>query len=428
VTDTPPIQNSDPAELQRLVDEQRQIVEIGRLVGSTLDIVDVFPQVAGISRELVSADRMVIAVISEDGLELVDRHIHGFIVPEDEFRGRRPISESDAYHSLVIDNVSVVYSGDDLKNYNSNAEEESARKQTGLNALMMTPLIWQGESHGVLAFRAFDSDAFGPHQIELAQQIANQIAGGVASANQYGKLERESLEKEQLAEIRRIAGSSLVLGDIFTPFAKQVRLLVPADRLILTTIDADGAVIDRYVDGVDVRDSITPPKSFVLDASIFEQISENLTHFTSNGEEYEKYVLDRPEEVARYAAGLRAILSLPLVWRGELVGSLTLRSTDPEAFGEQDIEIASLIANQIASAIHAANQYRLLENEALNRKRLGEIGRIVSSTLELDSVLSAFVDTAHELVPFDRLAISLIDAQTGHMSQAKTFRNRTVLT
>ena len=95
MTDTPPIQNSDPAELQRLVDEQRQIVEIGRLVGSTLDIVDVFPQVAGISRELVSADRMVIAVISEDGLELVDRHIHGFIVPEDEFRGRRPISESE---------------------------------------------------------------------------------------------------------------------------------------------------------------------------------------------------------------------------------------------------------------------------------------------------------------------------------------------
>ncbi len=415
MTNSPPTQNGDPAELQRLVDEQRHIAEIGRLVGSTLDIADVFPQVAGIARELVSADRMVIAFITEDGSELVDQFIDG-AGSEDQLLGMRtPVKTDDPFNDLLHENTPYVRTGKELENFNKTSPDEQSRQALGLKSPMLIPLVWQGSSYGLLTFRAFDPDAFGDHQIELGQQIATQVAGGVASANQYAKLERESLEKEQLANIRRIAGSSLDLAEIFTPFAKQARLLIPADRVILTAMDSDGTVIDRYVDGIEIRDSKTPLKSIVLDAEIIEQIRVNRSYFLANGEQYEKYVVDRPEELARYAVGLRAMLSIPLVWRGELVGSLTFRSTDPDAFSDRDIETAELVSNQIASAIHASNQYRLLEKESLNRKRLGEIGRIVSSTLELNSVFSAFVDTVRELIPFDRLTVSTIDPVSGRI-------------
>jgi GAF domain-containing protein len=260
--------------------------------------------------------------------------------------------------------------------------------------------------------------------MEIGQQIASQIAGAVATAIQYAELQRESLEHEQFAEIRRIVGSSLDIDEIFESFAKQTRMLVPADRLILTTIDHKSEVIGRHVDGMAINESVTPTLSPVIRDDIYQGINGNEALFALNGETYEQYVLDEPDELARFAAGLRALLSIPLMWRGDLVGSLTFRSKDPAAYGERDIQIAKRIADHIASAVHSSNQFRSLEQESQQREQLAEIGRIISSTTNLENVFSAFVDAANKLIPFDRLAISTIDVESGEISDAHVAGHR----
>lgn len=211
--------DSESESFEQLADELRRIAEIGRIVSSSLDLADVYPLLAEHVRALVRADRVVIAIMSEDGTEWVDRYIDGVEVPGESDGGSRLIEDSDASTALIVDKVPVVYGGNDIQGYNVGSSEEKLRLETGLKSLMLVPLLWQGSSYGVLAFRAFDPDAFGPHQIEIGQQIASQIAGVIATSSQYTLIERESSERKQLAEINRIMSSSLNLAEIFDEFA-----------------------------------------------------------------------------------------------------------------------------------------------------------------------------------------------------------------
>ncbi|MBN4064760.1 PAS domain S-box protein [Dehalococcoides mccartyi] len=402
--------DSGSGEADQLADEQRRIAEIGRIVGSTLDIGEIYPQLAKQARNLVSADRMVISVFSDDEYELIDQFIDGMSIEGSVPNFRHYIKRDEQYEQLFLKHLPFLAIGEDLQKYQNDSELENERRKIGLKSLLIVPLIWQQKAFGVVSFRAFDPEAFGTHAVELAQQIANQIAGAIASSNQYAELERKSLERERLSEIRRIAGSTLNIDEIFSAFASQTRKLVSVDRLVLTTIDMDGMLIDQHIDGIAIHSQNSPNISLPLRKNVLERITGENAIFVRNGEDYERYIVGEPEEIARYAAGLRSMLTIPLVWRGDLVGSLTFRSSDPEAYSSQDIEIARQIADQIASAVHASNQFKLLENESHQREQLAEIGRIASSALDLDKIFTALAVTASKLVQFDRLAILEIDA------------------
>jgi PAS domain S-box-containing protein len=403
--------NSGTESFEQLADELRRIAEIGRIVSSSLDLADVYSLLAENVRTLVRADRMVIAIMSEDGTEWVDRYIDGVRIPGESDGSSRRIEDSDASTAIIVDKVPAVYAGSDIRGYNVGSSEEKLRQKTGLNSLMMLPLLWQGSSYGVLAFRAFDPDAFGQHQIEIGQQIASQIAGAIATSSQFSLLERESSDRKQLAEINRIMGASLNLAEIFDEFAVQTQNLVPFDRLVLTAHNASGTVIGRHIHGMDVVEPNPPPISPAVLQYMSEKVGESSTYFVKNGRAYETYAGEQEQERVRFGLGLRAMLSVPLVWRGNVVGSLTFRSKDPSAYDDHEIEVAHRIANEVANAVHASNQFVLLENESLEREHLASIGRIVSSTTNLDEVFTAFAEAAGELVSFDRLAISIINAE-----------------
>ena len=62
---------------------------------------------------------------------------------------------------------------------------------------------------------------------------------------------------------------------------------------------------------------------------------------------------------------------------------------------------------RMQSASEPDSRHRFVEEQ----RRIAEIGRIVSSTLELNDVFSAFAEQARELLPFHRIVISLVDAE-----------------
>ena len=399
-------------DVLQLVDEQKRIAEIGRLVASTLDVASIYPGVAQLARSLVAADRMVITVFAEDESELIDLHIDGVSV-EGSYPGfRHPAVKDSTYEQIFVYKIPLVAKDKALDEYGGDNDLERDRKNIGLKALLLVPLIWQERSYGILSFRAFDPDAFTDHRVELAQQVANQIAGAFATSYQYAELEAKAHEREQLAEIRQIIGSSLDIEEIFGDFAAKVRELVPAERIILATVDQNTQVIDQFIDGLHVEGPSTAMASPALQQGVLDRHSGNTAIFVKNGEDFERYSADIPDETLRFKAGLRAILAIPLAWRGELVGSLTLRSTNPKAYNAPEIELAEQIADQIASAIHAANQYQLLHEEARQRKLLAEVGRVASSALDVGSIFTPLADVARELITFDRFSVLEIEDST----------------
>jgi signal transduction histidine kinase len=80
--------------------------------------------------------------------------------------------------------------------------------------------------------------------------------------------------------------------------------------------------------------------------------------------------------------GTRFAMALPLIFKGDLLGVLSVQSTEMEAFAAEDMTALQSLANQIAIAIHNARLLRQLEstNQELMRSKTFEA--IASATGE----------------------------------------------
>ena len=109
-------------------------------------------------------------------------------------------------------------------------------------------------------------------------------------------------------------------------------------------------------------------------------------------------------------------MALPLVMGNTLIGALTVQSTEEAAFSEDDITALQAMADQLAIAIHNARLHR--ENQRLlarfeRRARLlgaaAEVGRQVTSILDLDVLLKNTVDIICEAYGFYYAGVFLLD-------------------
>jgi signal transduction histidine kinase len=95
----------------------------------------------------------------------------------------------------------------------------------------------------------------------------------------------------------------------------------------------------------------------------------------------------------------RSEMALPLALGGEVIGALTVQSTDEAAFSDEDISSLQALADQLAVAIHNARLHKqnsMLVKQASRRATLLQAGAVVSrsitSILDLDDLLSLTVD------------------------------------
>jgi len=92
-------------------------------------------------------------------------------------------------------------------------------------------------------------------------------------------------------------------------------------------------------------------------------------------------------------------LALPLISRGEAIGAMTIQSTQPAAFSDEDVTALQIMADQLAYAITNAHLYRHTQREIIERKRAEEKLRQYAAEIEArNEELDAFAHTvAHDL-------------------------------
>jgi PAS domain S-box-containing protein len=115
------------------------------------------------------------------------------------------------------------------------------------------------------------------------------------------------------------------------------------------------------------------------------------------------------------------MMGVPLISRDAVIGVLFLYSRKIKAYTDRDLKLAEAIGAQIAGVIANAQFFleRKRAEEALQRSQkeairlaqenavMAEIGRVVSSTLNIEQVYESFAAEARKLIPFDRIAVSL---------------------
>jgi signal transduction histidine kinase len=111
---------------------------------------------------------------------------------------------------------------------------------------------------------------------------------------------------------------------------------------------------------------------------------------------------------AGQALGFRSLLSVPMLRESEAVGAINVTRREPGRFSDAEIALLKTFADQAVIAVENARLFKQLEarTAALTRSvdqltALGEVGRAVSSSLDLETVLTTIVTRAVELSGLD---------------------------
>lgn len=99
--------------------------------------------------------------------------------------------------------------------------------------------------------------------------------------------------------------------------------------------------------------------------------------------------------------GIRSMLTVPLILRGEIGGTLVFYYRTPHHFSESEVRIAAALANLAAAALTAAELYdrqtmlrRAAEEEEQRASFLAAAGEVLASSLDPRETLAAVVDLA----------------------------------
>ncbi|MCJ7494723.1 MAG: GAF domain-containing protein, partial [Deltaproteobacteria bacterium] len=228
--------------------------------------------------------------------------------------------------------------------------------------------------------------------------------------------QRLAQETETIAEIGRIISSSLNIEEVYERFAQEAKKLIEFDRIVINIINhKDRTVSVPYMSGMAVPGR-QPGETFLLADSPNEEVVRIkkylLIHLQDAGEISARY----PSMLPHFKIGLRSSLRVPLISKEQVIGVLGFLSKKPKAYGERDIKLVENIGYQIAGAI--ANAQLFLEQkraeEAAQRlaqetTSIAEIGRIISSTLNIDEIYDRFAQEVKKLIEFDRISINHIN-------------------
>ncbi len=118
-----------------------------------------------------------------------------------------------------------------------------------------------------------------------------------------------------------------------------------------------------------------------------------------------------------YLPDTRSEMALPLAIGDKVIGALTVQSVEESAFSDDDITALQTMADQLAVAINNASlhlQNRRLLARVERRARLlaaaSQVGRDVTSILDMDELMSAMVDIICDAYGFYYAGIFMVDA------------------
>jgi diguanylate cyclase (GGDEF)-like protein/PAS domain S-box-containing protein len=259
--------------------------------------------------------------------------------------------------------------------------------RAGLQSILCIPLVYRDEVIGVLHFRSKKPDAYKEQDLRLAERIGAQIAGAIANARLFTDLkrveqeqrvnretaERLAVETAVIADIGRLIGSTLDIEEVYERFSVEARKLIPLDRLAVNLNNHDqNTITTAYTFGSNVPGR-RPGDSFPLQGSVNEALERTRTgillHLTNIDELNGQY----SHLVSTFQEGIRSFMSVPLIYRDEVIGVLHFRSKKPDAYKEQDLRLAERIGAQIAGAI--ANARLFTERKKTERSLRESEGR-----------------------------------------------------
>lgn len=264
---------------------------------------------------------------------------------------------------------------------------------SGALSMLVIPIRAQGEIIGALvAEETRHKRTFDQWEISLGQAMADQLSIALQNAQLYELEYYRRRQAETLREVSYVVGSSLNLEEVLERVLDQLGRVISYDSAAIHLLEGKSR---RIIAG---RGLLYPEETIGLKfpAGLNKHepgsivIHSRMPIVVKDVNKYETFK-------NRIHAHIKSWMGIPLIARDKVIGLISVDHIKPNAYNEEDIELAMAFANQVAIALENA---RLHEIEVREFEQELEIAARIQESLLPQAVPSLpGLEIASRLIP-----------------------------
>jgi signal transduction histidine kinase len=395
-------------DLTEALEQQTAIAEILRVISrSSTDLQQVLDAVAEKVARLCDADNAAVFRLEQDALHLVAAF---GTAKADPIPGGHPVSRGSVTGRSVVDRVTV-HVGDfaaesDAEFPEGRAYQPHLRSRT----MLATPLLREGVPLGAILVRRLEVQPFTERQVELIRTFADQAVIAIETVRLFQELQARNRDLSEALDhqtttselLKVISRSTFDLHPVLETLVESATRVCGAAHGVILRFDGEVLRPAAYYGASpEYREYLerNPPRPGSRSASGRAALERRTVHIHD--------VLAEPDyqygELQRFE-GYRTLVAVPMLREGGLVGVIAFWKTKVEPFTDRQIEVVETFADQAVIAIENVRLFRELgtRTQELTRsveelRALGEVGQALSSTLDVQQVLTTIVTNAVRL-------------------------------
>ena len=347
------------------------LAEMARVIASSRDPDAVLDLAVDHARTLLQARQSFVVLVGADERVRITAS-RGLSSPLREFL---PQHGRDGIAMSAITRGGPVWSADVLGDsaIDLSPPARACIEAEGYRAALGVPLRADGHVLGALVVCRDEVGGFSPGEVELAQALADHAAIALEVAR-LGSLEVNRLRQEQaLVQLERELLAELSTDRLLPVIGARAGQLVGGDTTIFL-VEPGRQWLRRVW---------TSSADFPTGMAFGEGIAGTCAQ-TRRGLVVEDYATWSHAHPMSLAAGVRSAMAQPLVSRGQLLGVIVSRRSDPggRPFEPRDLSVLERFAAQAALALRNATLYGEAEQRQRAAEELARLARTLSDRLE----------------------------------------------
>ena len=275
---------------------------------------------------------------------------------------------------------------------------------------MGVPMIAQDRLVGFLNFDSSTENFFTPDHAALAQTYGNQAAIAIENARLFQEESRRSQIIEAMANIANEIATENEISPALDKISNRALDLLQASTIAIHLLQDDNKTIKVVTAQGTYRDQLllhTLQLGTGITGNIIATGKPEIINDMFKDSRRVR-VPGTPEEDAQRDT----IMSAPLILRGKTIGAINAwRPRSSGLFNQSELNFLVSIANQTSMSIESIRLFQESARRAQEAHAIAEVGRDISSTLQLDVVLERIAQYAKELLRAETSAVYLLNSE-----------------